>query len=102
MLGSCKESALVAIDSCSLLFPPSFPFVVFHPVLRVFTWVAYLLKDEVVVVEVIDDVLDDLDDLDDLPVLFVIVASPLLLLLLDMIAPISIVDCCVSKSTNEE
>ena len=99
MLGSCKESALVAIDSCSLLAPPSFPFVVFHPVLRVFTWVAYLLKDEVVVVEVIDDVLDDLDDL---PVLFVIVASPLLLLLLDMIAPISIVDCCVSKSTNEE
>ena len=99
MLGSCKESALVAIDSCSLLAPPSFPFVVFHPVLRVFTWVAYLLKDEVVVVEVIDDVLDDLDDL---PVLFVIVASPLLLLLLDMIAPNSIVVCCVSKSTNEE
>ena len=99
MLGSCKESALVAIDSCSLLFPPSFPFVIFHPVLRVFTWVAYLLKDEVVVVEVIDDVLDDLDNL---PVLCVIVASPLLLLLLDMIAPISIVDCCVSKSTNDE
>ena len=98
MLGSCKESALVAIDSCSLLFPPSFP-LMFHPVLRVFTWVAYLLKDEVVVVEVIDDVLDDLDDL---PVLFVIVASPLLLLLLDMIAPNSIVVCCVSKSTNEE